>query len=341
MAGGELRIRGLQAGYGRGRMVLDAVDLDVPAGGLVAVLGPSGCGKTTLLRVLAGLLPARAGSVELGERNLVGVPPEKRRVGLVPQDAALFPHLSVRGNVGFGLPRAERRGPRVNELLELAGIAELAERSPTALSGGQAARVALARALAPNPDLVLLDEPYAALDAGLRGRLRTDVAAILKAAGTTSVLVTHDQDEALSMADYVAVLDSGKVVQCARPEDLYARPENAWVANFVGTCATLAVSKRADGAWDSGLGVIRQASASSGVGEQALAVVRPEQVAVGVDDGVAAKVEGVSYVGHATTYHLRLEDGAPIEAMVIGPPRYGVGEMVPVAADGELHIVAA
>lgn len=247
---------GLCAGYpGPGRdvmPVLHDVDLVVPEGELLAVLGPSGCGKTTLLRVLAGLMGATAGRVELAGRRVVdgphGVPPERRRVGLVPQDASLFPHLDVAENIGFGLdpkrirlPFGRRRAvpERVAELLQLVGIPELAHRMPSELSGGQAQRVALARALAPEPDLVLLDEPFSALDAALRTRLRTDVRDILRDSGATGLLVTHDQDEALSTADRIAVLDAGRIVQCGTPEEVYARPATAWVAQFVGTCSLL------------------------------------------------------------------------------------------------------
>ncbi|APT91321.1 hypothetical protein CSPHI_10280 [Corynebacterium sphenisci DSM 44792] len=342
-AGGRLAITGLRAGYPRAAEVLTGVELTVPAGGLVAVLGPSGCGKTTLLRVLAGLLPAAAGRIRLGDRVLAegprGLPPERRRVGLVPQDAALFPHLDVAGNVGFGLPRRARRGPRVGELLDLAGIADLAGRMPAELSGGQAARVALARALAPAPGLVLLDEPYAALDAALRARLRADVAAILAAAGTTAMLVTHDQDEALSMADLVAVLDGGRVLQCAAPEELYARPATRWVAGFVGDCATLPATDLGGGRRGCALGEVRIGSVAGAPGATGYVVVRPEQVRLG-RGGVPARVTDLTYVGHATTYGLALPDGTRITARAAGPPRHAPGAEVTAAAAGPLHLLA-
>lgn len=240
--------RGLRVAYpGRPPVVaLDGVDLDVADGSLVAVLGPSGCGKTTLLRVLAGLEPAGGGTVTVGGRQLEGdgarVPPEQRRIGLVPQEGALFPHLDVAGNVGFGLFRLDRaaRARRVDEMLELVGLAGMGDRGPDELSGGQQQRVALARALAPAPAAVLLDEPFSALDTTLRVALRDEVGATLRAAGTTALLVTHDQAEALQMADSVAVMRDGRIVQVGTPTDLYRRPRDRWVAGFVGDAVELA-----------------------------------------------------------------------------------------------------
>ncbi|MET0711925.1 MAG: ABC transporter ATP-binding protein, partial [Jiangellaceae bacterium] len=199
----ELVVRGLEKSFGSVR-VLDELDLVVPAGRLAAVLGPSGCGKTTLLRVIAGFESADRGTVVLHGAQVAGpgvhVPPERRRVGVVPQEGALFPHLTVAGNVGFGLTRAERRAGRIGELLDLVGLGGFGHRMPYELSGGQQQRIALARALAPEPALVLLDEPFNALDTGLRAAIREDVRSALRAAGATAVLVTHDQEEALSMA---------------------------------------------------------------------------------------------------------------------------------------------
>ena len=204
-------ISGLESSYGTTR-VLRGLDLVVTRGDIACVLGPSGCGKTTLLRVLAGFLPAEAGTVSIGGRVVDDgrhcVAPEDRRVGYVPQEGALFPHLTVAGNVGFALARRSRRQRalrrgRVEELLELVGLAGFGHRRPDELSGGQQQRVALARALICEPDLVLLDEPFAALDASLRHRLRLDVRAALAAAGVTAILVTHDQTEALSLGDQV------------------------------------------------------------------------------------------------------------------------------------------
>jgi iron(III) transport system ATP-binding protein len=247
----ELTVQGLHKAYGS-HPVLTGLDLTVPAGSLTAILGPSGSGKTTLLRLLAGFDQADAGTVRIGGTIVDGpgehVPPERRRIGYVPQEGSLFPHLTVAANVGFGLPVRERRGPRVAGLLEAVGLAGLGKRYPHQLSGGQQQRVALARALAIEPELVLLDEPFASLDAHLRAAVRADVQAIFRAAGTTAILVTHDQDEALSMADRVAVLRGGQIAQCAAPQDLYIRPADPELARFIGEANLL------DGELESGAG---------------------------------------------------------------------------------------
>jgi iron(III) transport system ATP-binding protein len=236
-----LSARGLTKSFGPTE-VLRGLDLEVPAGSLTAVLGPSGCGKTTLLRLLAGFDRPDAGTVRLDERELAGpggfVPAERRRIGLVPQEGALFPHLSVAANIGFGLPRRQRAA-RVAELLELLDLGGLGKRHPHQLSGGQQQRVALARALAPTPAVILLDEPFDALDAGLRAQVRAEVRDALRETGTTGLIVTHDQEEALSLADLVAVMRDGAIAQLAPPRVLYREPVDAEVAQFVGEAALL------------------------------------------------------------------------------------------------------
>ncbi|HVR30830.1 MAG TPA: ABC transporter ATP-binding protein, partial [Thermoanaerobaculia bacterium] len=204
-----LEVRGLVVRYGD-TVAVDHADLRVPPGRITAILGPSGCGKTSLLRAIAGFGEVAGGSIEIGGRRVVGggawVPPERRRIGMVFQEGALFPHLTVSGNVGYGLRGAADAADRVTEVLRLVGLEGLESRFPDQLSGGQQQRVALARALAPEPSLVLLDEPFANLDAVLRVHLREEVRRILRAVGTTAVLVTHEQEEALSIADVVAVM---------------------------------------------------------------------------------------------------------------------------------------
>ncbi|MFC5929860.1 ATP-binding cassette domain-containing protein [Cryobacterium melibiosiphilum] len=267
-------IDGLEVSYGD-TTVLEGVSFGIPRGSLVAVLGPSGCGKTTLLRAVAGLLPASAGTIRVGTRVVssasVQLAPEKRGMGWVPQDASLFPHLSVGENIGFGLPRGGRTGgkaaraARIVDLAELVGLTGLVDRSPAQLSGGQAQRVSLARALAARPDLMLLDEPFAALDPLLRAALRIEVAALLRDQNSTSLLVTHDQEEALSLADYVAVMRGGRLLQWGTPAEVYEHPVSRWVAGFVGDTVEL------DGRWvGAGTAV---AAAATGRVECALGVV--------------------------------------------------------------------
>jgi iron(III) transport system ATP-binding protein len=252
----QLAVTGLHKAFGD-HPVLAGLDLDVPAGSLTAILGPSGSGKTTLLRVLAGFERADTGTVTIGGRVVDGpgahLAPERRRIGYVPQEGSLFPHLTVAANVGFGLPARLRRGATTADLLEAVGLAGLGKRYPHQLSGGQQQRVALARALAIRPQAVLLDEPFASLDAHLRASVRADVARLLAERGTTAVLVTHDQDEALSTADRVAVLRDGRIAQCAPPQELYDRPTDADIARFIGD-ANLIEGMLADGAVDTILG---------------------------------------------------------------------------------------
>lgn len=220
--------------------VLNDVSLSLEKGSLLAVLGPSGAGKSTLLRLIAGFEPVSSGEITLDgtllSSHAITVAPEKRSIGIVPQDAALFPHLSVRENIGFGLSKlsSAERSARVSELLDLTRLGELADRRPDQLSGGQAQRVALARALAPKPKLVLLDEPFSALDAELRAQLREEVREVLRAENATAILVTHDQEEALSLADRVAVLREGEVVQVGSPAEIYNSPVDVGIATFLG-----------------------------------------------------------------------------------------------------------
>ncbi|BAS29175.1 ABC transporter ATP-binding protein [Limnochorda pilosa] len=223
--------------FGPARAV-DGLDLVLERGRLTALIGPSGCGKTTLLRLLAGFEALDRGWIELAGHRVAEhgrtVPPEQRRIGMVFQDYALFPHLTVAQNVGFGLRDARGREKRVAGWLERVGLGGLAERYPHELSGGQQQRVALARALAPEPELLLLDEPFSNLDAGLRARVRDEVREILEEAGTTVVLVTHDREEALTLADQVAVMGAGRILQVGSPEDLYRCPATPGVAALLG-----------------------------------------------------------------------------------------------------------
>jgi iron(III) transport system ATP-binding protein len=322
----ELFTSGLEKSFG-GVRVLRRVDLVVPSGKLAAVLGPSGCGKTTLLRIIAGFESADRGNVLIDSVQVAGpdrqVPPERRRVGVVPQEGALFPHLTVAANVGFGLSRARRRTGRIDELLALVGLGGFGHRMPNELSGGQQQRVALARALAPEPALILLDEPFSALDTGLRAAVREDVRSALQTAGATAVLVTHDQEEALSMADLVAVMWDGRIAQAAAPDELYASPADLEVATFVGDAVVFDAVATATGV-DSPLGRLRlQDAAARGPGR---VVVRPEQVVLegpGSDDAVVGTVVGTVFYGHDALVRLSVAvpgGSVPVSARCQGVP---------------------
>jgi iron(III) transport system ATP-binding protein len=329
----DLRITALTKTFGT-RTILRGVDLFAPSGWLVAILGVSGSGKTTLLRLLNGFERADSGSIEIGGREVSGkgvhVPPERRRVGYVAQECSLFPHLTVGENVVFGLSRHDRRdGARAEALLESVGLpASYMSRAPNQLSGGEQQRVALARALAPAPKLVLLDEPFSALDAALRLETRQAVAAALAAAGATALLVTHDQSEALSMGIEVAVLRDGILAQVAPPEELYRRPVDASLAQFVGD-AVLLPGTAAAGFAMCALG--RLQLARPGADGPVEVMVRPEQIRfepVARVGAVRAKVSGMTFFGHDASVQVVLEGGAvPVRVRVAGhrAPELGTG----------------
>ncbi|HET9897181.1 MAG TPA: ABC transporter ATP-binding protein [Streptosporangiaceae bacterium] len=317
----QVVITSLRKSFGP-QVVLAGLDLHVPAGSLTAILGPSGSGKTTLLRILAGFEEADAGTVMIGDTVVdsatAHVAPEKRRIGYVPQEGSLFPHLTVAANVGFGLPAKERRGSRVQALLEIVGLTEFARRYPHQLSGGQQQRVALARALAIQPTVVLLDEPFASLDAHLRASVRIDVQQILRETQTTAVLVTHDQDEALAIADQVAVLRNGRIAQYAPPADLYSRPADSDLARFIGDANLLDGICHA-GVVDTVLGPLPvapdEADPPTADGPRPVTVLlRPEHIELlpaGAElaegAGNAGRVIESEYYGHDAVLRVRLE----------------------------------
>jgi iron(III) transport system ATP-binding protein len=333
--GSALQVAGLHKSFGAVRAVA-GLDLEVEPGAICALLGPSGCGKTTALRVIAGLERPDAGVVPLGDRVLGGngqfLPPERRRIGMVFQDYALFPHYDVAGNVGYGLGNRPDH-TRVAEVLELVGMAGDADRPVHELSGGQQQRVALARALAPTPELVLLDEPFSNLDAGLRDRLRQEVREILSRAGVTALFVTHDQAEALSVADQVAVMREGAIEQVGTPEQVYSRPASRWVAGFLGEIEVIPGEARG-GRIHCELGSV---PATDGQGGEVDVLVRPESVAVGITgpaDAADAEVIGRSFYGHDQLLNLRLPSQRVVRARRLGFPTWNVGDHVKVWLEG-------
>ncbi len=370
----QLAIAGLDKRFGS-HQVLSGLDLDVPAGSLTAILGPSGSGKTTLLRILGGFEHADAGTVRIGAALADGpgvfLPPERRRIGYVPQEGSLFPHLTVTANVAFGLSRRkwgrERRRQRSADLLESVGLGGLGRRYPHQLSGGQQQRVALARALAIAPEVVLLDEPFASLDAHLRASVRADVQQLLKESGTTTVLVTHDQDEALSTADRVAVLRDGRIAQCAAPEELYCRPVDADVARFIGEAnlipgilngssvqtllGRLAVTGTDPDPAEGGAGVTRNGAEGPGH-RPAMVLIRPEQVelvpgtgaAPGLEHtagagsgGLTGRITGYGYHGHDAVVTVQPEQdpqAPPLTVRTMGGAALSPGSRVTLRARG-------
>lgn len=304
---------------------LDGVDLSLERGRSLALLGPSGCGKTTLLRSIAGLETLDGGRIEVDGQVLTGertfVRPEQRRVGMVFQDWALFPHMSVAKNVAYGLSRREVAAGRVADALDMVDMRHLADRKPHELSGGQGQRVALARALAPRPSLLLFDEPFSSLDSELRLSVRTEVAALLREVGVTSVFVTHDQEEAFVLGDEVAVMKDGSIEQVGRPTDVYDAPSSPWVAGFVGEANLIPAAL--DGATaQTRLGAVPLAQPGSG---QADVLLRPEYLSVAAGD--SACIDGIEFYGHDTSYRVSTPD-ANLLVRVLAAPKFAVGDRV-------------
>ena len=331
-------ITGLAKSF-HGNPVLRGVDMQVEPGRLVAVLGASGSGKTTLLRLLCGFERVDAGSIRIDGREVASaglhLAPEQRRIGYVAQEGALFPHLPVAANVTFGLGLRQRRARhRVDELLRMVGLSPaFADRLPHELSGGEQQRVALARALAPQPALVLLDEPFSALDAALRLDTRRAVAEAIASAGATALLVTHDQSEALSMGHQVAVLRDGRLIQMCDPQTLYRRPVDAALARFVGE-AVLLPGVVCDGRVDCALGRLGMAGdAANGAVE---VMIRPEQIREAAAGGIPAQVEQVTFYGADATVGLRLAGGVTVSARMAGHSAPAPGATVRLAIEGEI-----
>ncbi|MEX1045952.1 MAG: ABC transporter ATP-binding protein [Actinomycetota bacterium] len=308
-----LACRALQKRFERTTAV-DRFDLEVHAGETLVLLGPSGCGKTTVLRLIAGLLRPDAGEIRLGGRIAAGdgrcLAPEERKVGMVFQDWALFPQMDVRRNVAFGAPGPER----VNELLVMLGIADLGDRMPHELSGGQQQRVAIARALAPSPDVLLLDEPFSNLDATLRARVRREVRDVLSHSGVTTIFVTHDQEEALSIADRLAVMARGRILQVGTSWEVYERPASLDVAWMVGRANLLPVEVRDELA----RGPLGPMSAKGVPDGPAVAVVRPEQLAVSTNGAARAEIVSAEFFGHDQLLTLRLDPSTSVEVLSAG-----------------------
>lgn len=321
-----ISVRGVHVSFGDVKALAD-LTLDVPTGGLLALVGPSGCGKTTALRVIAGFQDVDAGSVAIRDREVLGpdvnIAPEKRNVGMVFQDYALFPHISVEENVGYGVPGSDRV-ERVAEVLDLVGLNGYGSRFPHELSGGEQQRVALARALAPTPDVVLLDEPFSNLDAPQRERMRRELKRTIRSAGVTAVLVTHDQAEALAIADVIAVMRDGSVRQVGTPDHVYRSPVDPWVAGFLGD-AILLRGTIVNGAISTTIGAIETDVQD---GSTATVMIRPEWISPSVVDDGQGRVVDTEFYGHDQRVEIELNGGDKVEALVPSLRSISVGDSV-------------
>ncbi len=329
---------------GRSRAV-DGISLDIAPGELFFLLGPSGCGKTTLLRMIAGFIDPTEGQILFDARDVTYTPPNKRNTGMVFQSYALWPHMTVEANVAFGLnirkvsnADTERR---VAEALEAVRMSEYAARKPNQLSGGQQQRVALARALVIRPDVLLLDEPLSNLDAKLRIELRSEIRRICKEAGITTVYVTHDQKEALSMADRVAIISRGKVVQLGPPAELYRRPQSRFVAEFLGETNFLA-ARATPGGLETEAGRLNTAHSAPTAGE-CLISIRPESLKLSGTGGnrIRGRIVESMYLGELAQYTVELKGGQRLKAADLNPPIAGPkpGSEVELAVDPQDVVV--
>ena len=342
----SLSVSNLTVKFGA-RTVISDLSFSLASGEIAALLGPSGCGKTTLLRAIAGLLQPSAGTIRFGTQ-LVGVssvvlPPHKRSTGYVPQQGALFPHLSVAKNIAFGLDRntlgKKAIAEVVEEMLELIGLTGFGNRSPQQLSGGQQTRVALARALAVKPKMVLLDEPFSALDAQLRQELRTEVVALLRSQGTTAILVTHDREEALVSSHKVMLMRDGRIVQDGSPEEVYESPVSPAVAASTGDALILKADRYIDGVTT--YAISKSVSKSAKI-DSGYIVIRPEEIRVSRESqtGVTGTLVHLDYYGHDAMLSIRLADATIIKARVTGSIEFSVGDQLCLDHAGPIRFFA-
>jgi ABC-type Fe3+/spermidine/putrescine transport system ATPase subunit len=320
----HLSLEKIRKGFGA-KDVVDDVSLNMASGELLAILGPSGCGKSTLLRVVAGLLRADRGTVRIAGREMNGVPTRDRGIGFVFQDYALFPKMTVRDNIVFGLrvrgvPH-EDRNRKTSEMLELVGLAEEAGRPVETLSGGQRQRVALGRALAVSPSLLLLDEPLSALDIKVRKRLRREIAAVQKKVGITTLIVTHDQEEAMELGDRIAVMNDGRIEQVASPREVYQEPATEFVAKFIGEVNVLPGQLYRGAAYAGNLAIRLEGNGIPFHGGTVKVLLRPEDVTL-LPPGIAesgmtnATVKSVSWLGANLRMEIATEEGYLITALL-------------------------
>ncbi|PTU75820.1 ABC transporter ATP-binding protein [Pseudomonas mangrovi] len=314
-----LNLRGLSCGYG-GQKIVQSLDLHLNAGDIGCLLGPSGCGKTTTLRAIAGFESIQAGEIELAgqiiSRAGFTLAPEKRRIGMVFQDYALFPHLTVAQNIAFGIRKHPQRDRVIAELLELVKLEHMGKRYPHELSGGQQQRVSLARALAPEPRLLLLDEPFSNLDVELRRRLSQEVREILKSRGTSAILVTHDQEEAFAVSDHIGVLRDGQLEQWDTPYNLYHEPLTPFVASFIGQGYFIRGQLTDPDTVQTELGLIRGNRAYTWPPGSAVDVLlRPDDIVYDPLSPLSALITGKTFLGAYTLYRLRMPTGTQLEAI--------------------------
>ncbi len=338
-----LQLNNVSVRYGDFTAVIE-VSLRLEAGHIGCLLGPSGCGKTTLLRAIAGFEPLAAGSISLGERQISDpgqlVPTEQRNVGMVFQDFALFPHLSIAGNVGFGLSGMDRaeREQRISAMLELVSLEGTQSAYPHELSGGQQQRVALARALAPGPELLLMDEPFSSLDRDLREQLAVEVREVLKRAGVTAILVSHDQQEAFTLSDQVTVINAGRVAQTDTPYALYHNPADRFVAEFIGQGSIISVNADTQGKLSHGLGTLTPEQLSN-YGQSNLGLlVRPDDIKYSARSEVQLKVLSRAFRGANFMYELALPNGQAVSCLTPSHVNVAAGELLPVQFDLQ-HLV--
>lgn len=346
-----LKLHQVRHAYGK-QTTINYLSFDLEKGEIGCLLGPSGCGKTTVLRCIAGFEPLTAGEILLNGIMVscanFSLPPEQRRVGMVFQDYALFPHLTIAENVGFGLHRKStvERTQRVSDLLQTIGLTEAANKYPHELSGGQQQRVALARALAPNPDLLLMDEPFSNLDISLRERLSLEVRDILKNQHITAILVTHDQDEAFSVADVIGVMHQGKIMQWDTAYNLYHRPANRFVANFIGQGVFFPGKVLAPGKIETELGILTEHiyhqcesdNEISHIGSEVDVLIRPDDIVYSNESTLQAVVIHKAFRGAEILYTLKLPTGRTALSLISSHHNHAIGEKIGIKLEAD-HVV--